>query len=69
MTLSVDDGLIDKARAKARQRKTTLNALFRQSLARYVGRESAGRDYRDLMERLSYARAGRTFSRDELNER
>ena len=69
VTLSADEAQIEKARTKARQQNTTLNALFRDWLARFVGTESAGRDYLELMKQLSYARAGGPFSRDELNER
>ena len=69
VTLSAEDRLIRRARETAIREKTTLNALFRQWLARYVGRDRAAVDYQALMERLSYAHAGRTFTRDELNER
>ncbi len=69
VTLSTEDWLIVRAREKAVREKTTLNALFRQWLARYVGRDRAAGDYRTLMERLSHVRAGRSFTRDELNER
>jgi len=38
-------------------------------LARYVAQDEAPPRYEELMERLAYARAGRSFSRDELNGR
>lgn len=69
VTLSGEDWLIARAREKAVSEKTTLNALFRQWLTRYVGRDRAARDYRALMKRLSDIEAGRSFTRDELNER
>ena len=69
VTLSTEDWLIVRAREKAVREKTTLNALFRQWLARYVGQDRAAGDYHALMERLSYVQVGRSFSRDELNER
>ena len=69
ITLSGDEALIRKARDKARRQHTSLNAVFRQWLERYVGQEDAGTNYVALMERLSYARPGRHFTRDELNER
>jgi hypothetical protein len=68
ITLSADEDLIERARQKARQERTTLNSLFRSWLSRYVGSVRAHAEYKQLMERLSYARSGRTFSRDELNE-
>jgi len=69
ITLSAEEGLIRRAREMEIQHKTTLNALFREWLARYVGSERAGEEYSDLMERLAYGNAGKHFSRDELNER
>ncbi len=69
VTLSIEDLLIVRAREKAAIAKTTLNALFRQWLARYVGRDRAVGDYQALMERFSHVRAGHSFTRDELNER
>ena len=68
ITLSADEELIQSAREKARKERTTLNGLFRKWLSRYVGRVHAETEYAELMERLSYARSGRSFSRDELNE-
>ena len=69
ITLSSEESLIRRARKKASGENTTLNALFRQWLARYVGQDRARNEYRALMDRLSYARANRHFHRDELNER
>ncbi len=69
VTLSTEDWLIVRAREKAVRERTTLNALFRQWLARYVGQDRAVEDYKTLMESLSHVRAGRSFTRDELNER
>ena len=69
ITVSADERMIERARHKARTERTSLNALFRQWLARYVGIGRPEFDYDDLMKRLSYARSGGVFSRDELNER
>jgi len=69
ITLSADETLIRKSRQKAQKENTTLNELFRQWLQQYVGQRHAAVDFKELMEKLSYARAGRKFSRDELNER
>lgn len=69
ITLSAEDGLLRKAREKARREKTTLNATFREWLKRYVGVGSKTLSYDKLMQDLNYARPGRRFSRDELNER
>jgi hypothetical protein len=69
ITLSGDEALIQKAREKARQENTTLNAVFREWLARYVGQNGGQEEYLSLMKRLSYVRPGRRFSREEMNAR
>ncbi len=69
ITFSAEEELIDKAREQARKEKTTLNALFRRWLKQYADRKKAVEEYDKVMESLSYARAGRKFTRDEMNER
>jgi hypothetical protein len=69
VTLSADDALIERARERARRERTTLNEVFRAWLARYAGTGGRSAEFDALMQRLSYARAGRRFTRDELNER
>ena len=69
VTLSAEDHLIEQARELARANRTTLNQAFRDWLRSYVHRESAAEEFDALMKRLSYVRAGRKFTRDEMNER
>ena len=69
ITMSADDRLIQKAREKASSERKTLNSLFRDWLKRYIGGENSSVNYQELMKKLSYANAGKHFSRDELNER
>lgn len=75
ITFSADEALIREARRQAALQNTTLNALFREWLERYVAQEDAAERkravarYNDLMNRLSYVNAGRKFSREEMNER
>jgi hypothetical protein len=69
ITLSADPKLIEASRARAKREKTTLNELFRAWLARYANPQNAESAYNELMENLSYAEAGRKFSREEMNER
>ena len=69
ITLNAEESHIQQARELAARNKTTLNALFREWLARYIGTGRAGAGYTDLMERLAYGKAGRHVSRNELNER
>lgn len=72
ITLSADEELIEAAREEARRRKTTLNAEFREWLARYArSRQGSERvhEYRRLMASMGEVSSGRRFSRDELNAR
>ena len=72
ITLSAADELIDQARDKARAQGVTLNDEFRKWLASYVqatdGQTAVNR-FRGVMQALPHADAGRSFSRDEMNER
>ena len=69
ITLSADEDLIERGRAIARERRTTLNALFRDWLAHIAASTGASRDFDALMKRMRYVEAGRHYSRDEMNER
>ena len=71
ITLSADENLIEAARQRATEERTTLNAQFRLWLASYVGRErQAARAETTLRELRSVIKTGgRTFTRDEMNER
>ncbi len=71
VTLSADERLIEAARRRAFAEGTTLNSQFRQWLTSYVGRERqadvAMAAIQELREAVSTG--GRTFTRDEMNER
>ena len=72
ITLSAADQLIDQARDKARAQGLTLNDEFRKWLASYVQAadgQSAVNRFRSVMQAMPDVNAGRTFSRDEMNER
>jgi len=69
ITLSAEEELIRKVRDKAKREKTTLNANFRLWLRQYLNRNTKTTDYQVFMDSLEYAKPGRRFSRDELNER
>jgi hypothetical protein len=69
ITLSADADLIERARARARKQKTALNAVFRDWLERYAGNGTAADDYQQLMKELRHVRAGKKFTRDEMNAR
>lgn len=72
ITLSAADQLIDQARDKARAQGVTLNDEFRKWLASYVQEadgQAAINRFRSVMQILPNADAGRSFTRDEMNER
>ena len=71
ITLSADEQLIARAREKAAAARTTLNVEFRKWLAAYasVQDDVAVSRFRDVMQQLAHADAGRGFTRDEMNER
>ncbi len=70
ITLSANDGLIERARQTAWAQNKMLNQAFREWLAEYV-RAGSDRVAEDeaLMKRLSYVKAGREFTRQEMSER
>jgi hypothetical protein len=65
ITLSADEQLIARARKKAGAAQTTLNVEFRKWLAA----DAAVARFRDVMKQLAHVDAGRSFTRDEMNER
>ncbi len=72
VTLSAADQLIDQARDKARAQGVTLNDEFRKWLASYVQEadgQTAVNRFRSVMQGLPSTDAGRSFTRDEMNER
>ena len=69
ITLSADEKIIKEARMRAQAEHSSLNVVFRDWLYRYAHGFKKQSDYSGIMERLSYAHAGRTFNRDEMNER
>ena len=70
ITLSADEALIEKARAKAAADQTTLNQLFRNWLAEYTQRRTATREEIDaILDKYSYFRVGKMPTRDEMHER
>ncbi|MCY4050592.1 MAG: hypothetical protein OXE41_08390 [Gammaproteobacteria bacterium] len=71
ITLSADADLIDKARERAAAEHTTLNAQFRIWLENYVQRDQKSERTMETIRELqaSIFTSGRTFSREEMNER
>jgi hypothetical protein len=70
VTLSADEALIEGARNRAESEHTTLNNLFREWLARYVGEPRLTADQvRKAVASAAHFRVGRRFTREERNER
>ncbi|MGH9568991.1 MAG: hypothetical protein ACRD4F_05100 [Candidatus Angelobacter sp.] len=69
ITLSADEGLIEQARLVARAQRKTLNEAFREWLAQFTSQSGNTQEAEVLLKRLSHVRAGRGFTRDEMNER
>jgi hypothetical protein len=69
VTLSADEELLDQALLVARSQHKTLNTAFREWLLQYTAQAGGAKELDSLMQRLRHVRAGRHFSRDELNER
>jgi len=68
ITLSADENLIEQARLIAKAQRRTLNAAFREWLEQFTGQSRSAQDD-FLMKRLRHVRAGRRFTRSEMNER
>ena len=69
VTLSADATLIDRARQVASSQHKTLNDAFREWLAQYASGSGSVEEVDALMHRLRHVKAGRTFTREEMNDR
>jgi hypothetical protein len=68
ITLSADENTIKEARLKAHTNNTTLNNLFREWLSDYIRDKNISDDLEEFFSN-TYAKSGRSYSRDEYNER
>ncbi len=69
VTLSADEDLIEQARLVARAQHRTLNAAFREWLVQFTAQSGSRQEFDALMKRSRHVKAGRQFTRDEMNER
>ena len=69
ITLSADEQLIEQARLLAMAQHKTLNEVFREWLRQFTAQNGGAQEFDALMKRLEHVKAGRRFSRDEMNER
>ena len=69
ITFSAEERLIEEARKRAQAEHKSLNAAFRDWLFRYARGSKTRKQYHDIMKKLAYAKPGRRFGRDAMNER
>ena len=74
LTLAIDDEVLKQARIRALERGTSVNALLRDYLESFVGRDTAHRAMREVLELARDSRSGsdghgRTWTRDDAHER
>jgi hypothetical protein len=74
ITLALDDDLVRRARAKALERGTSLNAVLREFLEDYAGESSVGRTLTELFaladaSPFSMGEEGITWTREDLHDR
>lgn len=73
LTITVSDEALRRARIRALEQGTSVNALLRDYLEAYAGakqaQEQAVRRLLDLSARAASGRGGRRWTRDELHER
>ena len=69
ITFSADESLIQKARDKAEQENSTLNNKFRKWLQEYVTWDVKEDHIKNILSKVSNSTSGKSFLRDELNQR
>jgi plasmid stability protein len=74
LTLTLDAELLKRARIRALERDTSVNALVREYLEKLAGQASEADAIRGLIELAQNSQSGsgpegRTWTRDELHER
>jgi hypothetical protein len=74
LTLVVDDQVLRRARIRAMEQGTSVNALVRAYIARLAGESEAAEGVAEFLRIVSGAGAGsgsrgRSWSRDELHDR
>lgn len=74
LTLSIDGELLKRARMRALERDSSVNALVREFLEKLAGQSTANDGIRAFLELAKRSDSGsgpggRTWTRDELHER
>lgn len=72
LTITVDGDLLKRARIRAIEHGTSVNAVLREHLEAFARGETRGKAIRALLKQSRQARSargGRRWSREELHER
>lgn len=73
LTITVDEHTLKRARIRALEQDTSVNAVLREYLECYAGTEHLRRDavqkILDISDTAESGRGGRTWNREELHER
>ena len=69
ITFAADEKIIELARRAARERRTTLNAMFRDWLETFAKRDQRPQEVAKLFARMDDFDSGASFTREEINER
>lgn len=73
LTISIDEEILKKARMRALEEGTSVNAILRQHLERFVGMGNQYRQATDnilaIARRSKAASKGRRWTRDEIYDR
>lgn len=69
ITLSAEETLLQKARARAAAEHKSLNAVFRAWIAQYARQGARLHSYRAMMRQIGRVNTGGPFSREEMNAR
>lgn len=73
LTISVDDEVLQRARIRALEQGTSVNALLRAYLEAFADadarRRSAAREVLEIADEVGTGAGGRRWSRDDLHER
>jgi len=69
ITVGAEENLIEQARLVAKAQRKTLDKAFREWLEQFTRQAGSSQEFDSLMRRLKHVRAGRRFTRDEMNGR
>ncbi len=69
ITFRAEERLVEEARRVAKTQNTTLSGAFREWLKAFASQTSSTGEFDKYMTQLRHVRAGRRFTRDEMNER